>query len=80
VSDRKILDIIRRHTGEKSKKGETWPHEDIEEMIAASHDARGFSAQARADLLSVVNAFGSNAIDPVSELTAEDESALKVRP
>jgi hypothetical protein len=77
VSDRKILNIIRRHSGEKPKESGTWPHEEIEDMIAASHDARGFSAQARADLLYVVNAFGRNPINPISELTAEDESALK---
>lgn len=76
MSNRKILDIIRRHTGENPKETGLWPHAEIEEMIAASQDI-GFSAQARGDLLYVVNAFAGSDVHPVSDLTPEDKSALK---
>ncbi len=76
MSDRRILEIVRRHTGENPKETGIWPHEEILEMIAAAQDRAGFSAQARADILYVVYAFGGNQFNPKSDLLDEDKKAL----
>jgi hypothetical protein len=77
VSDRKIWDIIRRHYHDNANTTGTWTHAEIQEIIAASRDAQGICSQSRADLLYLVSADGRNPMHAHSEITPEDESALK---
>jgi hypothetical protein len=77
MSDRKIIKIIRRHTGPNPAEIGMWPHAEIKEMIAATRDGDGITAQERSDLLYVVGAFGGSFIHPKSDLYPEDKEALK---
>jgi len=77
MSDKQILEIIRRHTGPNPEETGVWPHAEIEEMISATRDGDDITAEERSNLLYVIYAFGGNAFTPQSDLNPADKEALK---